>query len=104
MNTQRRVNLKILRAYAVTAIICLSLTSIIFCIFTADENAKKISLGSETAVVVISSGDDKLNEGDINISPALEKLKEAAEKAASLAPPPINNIYWFAVNSEMRLS
>ncbi len=88
--------MKILRAYAVTAIICLSLTSIISGIFVADENAKKISLGSESAVVVISSGDEKLNDGEINISPALEKLKEAAKKAASIAPPPISNIYWLA--------
>ena len=86
--------MKILRAYAVTAIICLSLTSIISGIFVADENARKISLGTESAVVVISSGDKKLNEGDVNISPALEKLKEAAKRAASIAPPPVNNIYW----------
>ena len=86
--------MKILRAYAVTAIICLSLTSIISGIFIADENARKIRLGSESAVVVISSNDEKLNENAINISPALEKLKEAAKKAASIAPPPINNIYW----------
>lgn len=86
--------MKILRAYAVTVIICLSLTSIISGIFVADENARKISLGTESAVVVISSGDEKLNEGDVNISPALEKLKEAAKKAASIAPPPVSNIYW----------
>lgn len=86
--------MKILRAYAVTVIICLSLTSIISCIFVADENARKISLGAESAVVVISSGDERLNEGDVNISPALEKLKEAAKKAASIAPPPVSNIYW----------
>ena len=86
--------MKILRAYAVTAIICLSLTSIISGIFVADENARKISLGTESAVVVISSGDERLNEGDINIFPFLEKLKEAAKKAASIAPPPVSNIYW----------
>ena len=86
--------MKILRAYAVTVIICLSLTSIISGIFVADENARKISLGTESAVVVISSGDERLNEGDVNISPALEKLKEAAKKAASIAPPPVSNIYW----------
>lgn len=86
--------MKILRAYAVTAIICLSLTSIISGIFVADENAKKISFGTESAVVVINSGDKRLNEGEINISPALEKLKEAAKKAASIAPPPISNLYW----------
>ncbi len=104
MNTQRRINLKILRAYAVTAIICLSLTSIISGIFIADENARKISLGSENAVVVISSGDEKLSNGEIDISPALEKIKNAAKKAAGIAPPPISNIYWFVVNTKTPLS
>ena len=91
--------MKIIRAYAVAVIICLSLTSIISGIFIADENARKITLGDETAVVVINSGDKKLGEGDVDISPALEKLKNAAKKAAGFAPPPVSNIYWFAVNT-----
>ena len=81
-------------------IICLSLTSIISGIFIADENARKITLGDETAIVVINSEDRKLSEGDIDISPALEMLKNAAKKAAGFAPPPISNIYWFAVNTK----
>ncbi len=92
--------MNIIRAYAVAVIICLSITSIISGIFIADENARKITLGDETAVVVISSDDEKINEGDINISPALEKLKNGAKKAAGFAPPPISNIYWFAINTE----
>ena len=91
--------MKILRAYAVAVIICLSITSIISGIFIADENARKITLGDETAVVVISSDDEKVNEGDMNISPALEMLKKGIKKAAGFAPPPISNIYWFAVNT-----
>lgn len=93
--------MNIIRAYAVAVIICLSITSIISGIFIADENARKITLGDETAVVVISSSDEKINEGDMNISPALEMLKKAAKKAAGFAPPPISNIYWFAVNTEI---
>ena len=87
--------MKILRAYAVTAIICLSLTSITACIFVADENARKISLDDKSAVVVISSADEKLFENAVNFSKYFEKIKTATEKAASIAPPPINNIYWF---------
>ena len=86
--------MKIIRAYAVAVIICLSITSIISGIFIADENARKITLGDDTAVVVISSDDERVNEGDMNISPALEMLKEGAKKAAGFAPPPISNIYW----------
>lgn len=96
--------MKIIRAYAVTVIICLSITSIISGIFVADENARKITLGSDTAVVVISSDDKKIGDGETNISPALEKLKNAAKKAAGFAPPPISNIYWFFVNTENPLN
>lgn len=95
--------MKILRAYAVTAIICISITSIIACIFIADESAKKISLGDESAVVVFSSTDENLYEQAINPMPIIEKIKKAAEKAASIAPPPVSNIYWFAVNTESLL-
>ena len=92
--------MKLFRAYIITVIICISLFSTVACIFIADENARKITLGDETAVVVISSGDEKVNEGDMNISPALEMLKKGVKKAAGFAPPPISNIYWFAVNTE----
>lgn len=92
--------MKILRAYAVTAIICISLTSIIACVFIADESAKKISLGDESAVVVFSSTDENLYEKAVNPMPIFEKIKNAAEKAASIAPPPVSNIYWFAVNTQ----
>ena len=92
--------MKLFKAYIIAAVICLSLTSIAACIFVADENAKRISLGEENAVIVFSSVDEKLYEDAVNPLPLIEKLKEAVKTAASLAPPPISNIYWFAVNSE----
>lgn len=87
--------MKILRAYAVTAIICLSLTSVTACIFTADENARKITLGNESTVVVMNTSDEMLYENAINYSSVFDKIIKAAEKAAGIAPPPVSNIYWF---------
>ena len=87
--------MKILRAYAVTAIICLSLTSIISCIFIADENAKKISLDDKSAVVVMNSTDKALFENAVDFSEYINKIRMITEKAAGIAPPPVNNIYWF---------
>lgn len=81
-------------------IICLSLTAVISGIFIADENARRISLGDKSAVIVLNSNDEKVRDGDTDISPYLEKLESAAKKAAGIAPPPINNIYWFAVNTK----
>ncbi len=92
--------MKIFRAYIITAAVCLCITSAVAAIFVADENAKKITLGQENAVLVLSSADEKYYSDPVNPLPFLEKLKNGAEKAASIAPPPINNIYWFVVNSK----
>lgn len=89
--------MKILRAYIMTAAVCISITSIIAGMFVADENAKKISLGQEYAVVMLS-GEGKLREDAVNPLPLIEKIADGAKKAASLAPPPISNIYWFISN------
>ncbi len=90
--------MKLFRAYAVTAIICLSLTSIISCIFIVDENAEKISLGNESAVVVLSSSDEKYYKDAINPVPAIVEITEIAEKVISISPPPLSNLYWFFIN------
>lgn len=58
--------MKLFRAYIITVIICISISSTVACIFIADENAKKISLGEEYAVVT-------MNE----ISQLFNKIKEA---------------------------
>ena len=92
--------MKIFRAYIITAAVCLCITSAVAGIFVADENAKKITLGQENAVLVLNSNDEKYYSDSLNPLPFLEKLKEGAEKAASIAPPPISNIYWFIVNSK----
>lgn len=92
--------MKIFRAYIITAVVCLCITSGVAAVFVADENAKKITLGQENAVLVLSSADEKYYSDSVNPLPFLEKLKESAEKAASIAPPPINNIYWFIANSK----
>lgn len=43
--------MKLFRAYIITVIICTSIFSTVACILIADENARKISLGEEYAVV-----------------------------------------------------
>ena len=87
--------MKIIRAYVITVIACLSISSVIACFFIADENAKKISLGEESAVVVMNNSYDALDENETNLMPTIRKISEEAEKAASTAPPPFGNIYWF---------
>ena len=96
--------MKLFRAYIITAAVCLCITSSVAAIFVADENAKKITLGQKNAVLVLNSTDEKYYSDSLNPLPYLEKLKESAEKAASIAPPPISNIYWFAVNSKSAMN
>jgi len=96
--------MKILRAYAVAVMICVSITSVIACVFVADENARKISLGNESTVAVINSSDENLYENTVNLSHILSEIRNATEKAASISPPPLSNIYWLIVNSESLLN
>ena len=92
--------MKIFRAYIIIAVVCLCVTSAISAFFVADETAKKITLGEDYAVLVLNSEDESLYSEPFNPMPILQKLKEGAKKAAGIAPPPIGNIYWFAVNSK----
>lgn len=90
--------MKIFRAYIITAIICISITTIAACIFIADESAKRITFGDESTVIVFGSKAEPLGENEINPLPVIEKIKDGAKKAAEIAPPPISNIYWFFAN------
>ncbi len=92
--------MKIFRAYVITVIACLSITALTACMFIADENAKKISLGEEHAIIVLNPTEESLDKKAINPLPFLSKLTKNVKKAASIAPPPISNIYWLIVNSE----
>ena len=87
--------MKLIRAYVITVIACLSIFSAVACFFIADENAKKISLGEESAVVVMNNSHDALENNATNPLPLIKKIAEETEKAASIAPPPFGNIYWF---------
>ena len=96
--------MKFFRAYIITAIVCLCITACTCAIFIADENAKRITLNEKSAVLVLNSANESLYDDAVNPLPIILKLKEAAKKAASIAPPPISNIYWFSVNSEKLLN
>ena len=86
--------MKILRAYIITVIACISIVSTIACFFIADENAKKISLGEDFTVVVMDENKEN-SENSVNYLPEIKKITEKIKRVASIAPPPVNNIYWF---------
>ena len=92
--------MKLFRAYIILAVICISITTMTGCIFIAGETAKKVSLGQESAVVVLNSVDEKLYDDTVNPLAAIEKIKESMKKAAAFLPPPINSIYWCIVSQE----
>ncbi len=80
--------MKLFRAYIIAVVICISVTTMTGCIFIADETAKRVSLGEESAVVVINSADEKLYDNTVNITPIIEKIIEAIKKAAAISLPP----------------
>ncbi len=90
--------MKILRAYIITVTVCLSIITTATAILVADENAKKITVNEDSAVLVLSSSDEKLYPEAVNPMPIIEKIMSGAKKAAGFAPPPINNLYWFFSN------
>ncbi len=92
--------MKIFRAYIITAVVCLCITLSLSAVFVADENAKRIALGEESAVLVFGNMTEKQHNDSFCLTPVLCELKKGAEKAASIAPTPISNIYWFVVNSK----
>lgn len=81
--------MKLFRAYIIAVVICISVTTMTGCIFIADETAKRVSLGEESAVVVINSADEKLYDNTVNITPIIEKIIEAIKKAAAISLPPL---------------
>ena len=83
--------MKILKAYIITAIVCISIFSTIACIFIADENARKIALGEEYAVVAMTDSAEKSEANPLHV---IDRIAQEIKRAASIAPPPINNIYW----------
>lgn len=86
--------MKLFRAYIIAVVACMSIATMTGCIFIADETAKKVSFGEESAVVVINSTDEKLYDNTVNIAPVIEKISETIKKAAAFLPPPVNSIYY----------
>lgn len=82
----------------IAMILVISLTFSAVCIFTADEAAKKVTLGENRAVLVLGSDSEKLDDGTTDLAGYFEKAKAAIETAASIAPPPISNIYFLIKN------
>jgi len=72
--------LKLFRIYAVVSIFLVSATVIISCFFVADENAKKISLGQEYAVVAMNEA--KIFSAANIFDSIINSIKEAINKAA----------------------
>lgn len=87
--------MKLFRAYIITVIACTCIASTVACIFIADENAKKISLGEDYAVVAMKNQSEYTQENSFNPLPLINKISEEIKKAASIAPPPVSNIFWF---------
>lgn len=87
--------MKLFRAYIITVIACISISSTVACIFIADENARKISLGEDYAVVAMKNQSETAHENSFNPLPLINEIGEEIKKAASIAPPPVSNIYWF---------
>ena len=92
--------MKLLRNYAIVAVLCLAVTlSAVFALI-ADENSQKVILDRDRAVLVLGSSDPTVTQPATDISGFVDKFTPAA----GFAPPPINNVYWLCVNLKKLLS
>ena len=95
--------MKLLRNYAIVAVLSLAVTlSAVFALI-ADENSQKVILDRDRAVLVLGSSDPTVTQPATDISGFVDKFTRAAETAAGFAPP-INNVYWLCVNLKKLLS
>lgn len=88
--------MKSFRAYILCVIMCVCASGVAAGFFTADVNAKRISLGKTEAEVAVfySSGSAAIGTDEVKISIG-EREKETAKKLCAVLPPPVCNIYWF---------
>ncbi len=88
--------MNIFRKYAIAVFVCFCLTFSAVCITAADEAARSIYLGDKDAVFALGSTSEKLGMNVTDLSPLFEEIKEIIKQASSLAPAPVNNIYWLS--------
>jgi len=59
---------------------------------------------SENYAVVSANTSEPLSQNEVNIPLPSADLVQKMKEAASVAPPPVSNIYWFWVNTKILLS
>ncbi len=87
--------MRIFKAYILCVLALVCAVTVVAGAFTADSNAKKISLGKTEAEVAVfySAGSAVIGTDEIKISVG-EREYKAFESALSVMPPPVCNIYW----------
>ncbi|MCQ2474498.1 MAG: hypothetical protein MJ173_01180 [Clostridia bacterium] len=90
--------MNIFRKYIIAVFICLCLTFSAVCITAADEAARNVYLGDKDAVFVLGTKSEKLGGNVTDLAPLYEEIKEIIKQASSIAPAPVNNIYWLYEN------
>lgn len=86
--------MKLLKNYAIVAVLCLAVTLCGTFISVADENSQKLIYNRDSAVLVFGSGDKAVSEKATDISPVVSNAVRIIKTAAGFAPPPISSIYW----------
>ena len=77
--------MKLLRNYAIVAVLSLAVTlSAVFALI-ADENSQKVILDRDRAVLVLGSSDPTVTQPATDISGFVDKFTRAAETAAGFA-------------------
>ena len=90
--------MKLVKAY-ITVVACVAVAvSVAGAVITVNERTQLISEGETESEQVFLSQSNRLGDSSGEIVIEFEKIKNTAEQIFSLAPPPVNQIYWLCKN------
>ncbi len=90
--------MKLVKVYfAVVACVAVAV-SVAGAVIVINERAQLISDGATKAEQVFVSQSNRLGDSSGEITIEFEEIKNTAEQIFSLAPPPVNQIYWICKN------
>lgn len=90
--------MKLVKVYfAVVACVAVAV-SVAGAVIVVNERAQLLSEGKSQAEQVFISQSNRLGDSSGEITIEFEEIKNTAEQVFSLAPPPVNQIYWIYKN------
>lgn len=90
--------MKLVKAYLAFAACVAVAVSVAGAVIIVNERTQLISEGESESEQVFLSQSNRLSDSSGEIAIEFDEIKNTAEQIFSLAPPPVNQIYWICKN------